>query len=630
MLAACSAKTRDSETRPSGTGDSTGSSTGPGSGAGGSFGTGSTGAGGNIIVPPHDSGIPSDANTQIVDSSGVINDARPEVATMCVPEAGSYMPGPYPRKCAAPTDNECDGRTEVNPQLPNGANGNGFDDDCDGKVDEGCACDAAHPVGTTKVCSLVSSSQVNPSTKQPVGWCAANSVGTVKCVGMGNEVIRPIWDGECRGAQPPFADDICATGDFDCDGRDLNSKTQDCNCRVDVRCPTDPIVTTPFPDPNNLLQIDGSTWVNGGPMNAMNWKWTVTGGDCDNILPHPTFAVYGQRTATLGGPRLSSDMPQTGLGMGMNQHGFVVGPAMAVGPTIYPAFGLSGDYLVKGEWDSPDGHHSCTVKVQVRSPGIRVELCWDGMPQDVDLHFARLQRSMSCTHGWFETCTDDESRDDCYYNNLSGCRGFATNPSPWGYARSPNTACHGWSSSRMEPCDNPRLDIDNITCDPKIADPMNIDGGLFGGGFCTPENINLDNPKNGDKFVIGAQLYSGGTPPPHPHVNVYCNGERRLAFGFDPTAMPRRDFPVLRDDGTDLSGDIWEVATVEAKVTGNMLTDCVITPIHSRNPKANKDGSSDFCVDTNPQNGATMRGANLWKFAANGAYPATADAFCWH
>ena len=56
--------------------------------------------------------------------------------------------------------------------------------------------------------------------------------------GIGNEVIRPVWDGECRGAQPPFADDVCAPGDFDCDGRDLNSRSQDCNCRVDVRCPT--------------------------------------------------------------------------------------------------------------------------------------------------------------------------------------------------------------------------------------------------------------------------------------------------------------------------------------------------------------------------------------------------------
>src|SRR5579859_354266 len=389
---------------------------GTGTGAGGNFGSGTMGPGIGII--PAEAGR-VDASTQFVDGSGIVNDARPEVGTTCTPDGGSRVPGPYIRKCAAPTDNECDGRTDVNPMLPNGVNGNGFDDDCDGLVDEGCTCDAAHPVGTTKVCSLVSSTQIDPTTKQPVGWCAVNAVGTVRCVGIGNEVIRPVWDGECRGAQPPFADDVCARGDFDCDGRDLNSKSQDCNCRVDVRCPTDPIVTTPFPDPNNLLQVDGSPWVNGGVANASNWKWTVTGGDCDNILPHPTFAVYGQRAATLGGPRLSSDTPQTGLGMGMNQHGFVVGPAANVGPTIYPAFALSGDYLVKGEWDSSDGHHSCTVKVQVRSPGIRVELCWDNLPQDVDLHVARLQNMSCATHGWFETCSIGEDRDDCYYSDPS-------------------------------------------------------------------------------------------------------------------------------------------------------------------------------------------------------------------
>src|SRR5262249_19315061 len=157
--------------------------------------------------------------------------------------------------------------------------------------------------------------------------------------------------------------------------RDLNSKSQDCSCHVDVQCPTDPIVTAPFPDPNNLSPIDGSSWVSGGAANAKNWKWTVTGGDCDNILPHPTFAVYPSAKATLGGMRLSSDVPQTGLGTNANQHGFVIGPGATIGPVIYPAFALSGDYLVKGEWDTPDGHHSCTVKVEVRSPGIRVELC---------------------------------------------------------------------------------------------------------------------------------------------------------------------------------------------------------------------------------------------------------------
>ncbi len=571
----------------------------------------------------------ADARSTVTDGPGAINDAHVEVDAMCIPDAGMAEPGPLARRCSAPTVNECDGHSDINPELANGPYGNGFDDDCDGKVDEGCQCGPAHPAGTTKPCWLVSGTEVDPTTKGPVGWCARNSVGTLTCRASDDDVRPPLWDGECRGAQPPFADDICAPGDYDCDGIEHNSRTNDCRCKVDVHCPSDPIVTNPFPDPNKLSPIDGSSWVATG-MTATHWSWTITGGDCDNILPHPTFAVYGQPRATRGGPRLSGNAPQTGLGPNRNQQGFVVGPAANVGPLIYPAFSLSGDYLVQGEWDDPTGHHSCTVKVQVRAPGLRVELCWNKMPVDLDLHVARLQSPKSCTHGWFQTCSTGAERDDCYFD--SDCQGgFMANPSPWGYARSPAASCQGWGSSRAgNSCDNPRLDQDNIECDPGVADPMET--GYIDGMFCTPENINIDNPKDGDKFVVGVQYYddvAAAAVRPQPHVNIYCNGERRLAFGFDPTAMPAATFPVLRESGRDGGGDLWEVATVQAKVNGGDLADCIITPIHSKAPKPTKDGSSSVCVDTNPQN-ATALGAKLWNFATSGGYPADADGFCWH
>jgi hypothetical protein len=598
--------------------------------------SGGGGSGGGIQLPDASMGMaaatPEVGPTTVVDSAGAINDALPEAgARVCVPDAGGGMPGPYPRICAAPTANECDGKTDPNTSLRNGVSGNGFDDDCDGKVDEGCACGDNQAVGTTKACALVSSSQVDPATKKPVGWCAVNAVGTVSCVATDQELTRPVWDGECRGAQLPFGDDICGPGDFDCDGLAANSRTQNCSCTTDVACPTDPIVTSPYPDPTNLLAIDGSSWVKGGAANATNWKWTITGGDCDNILPHPTFAIYNQPQATVGGPRLSSNVPQMGLGVNGNQRGFVVGPAPNIGPKIYPAFALSGDYLAKGEWDGPDGHHSCTVKVQVRSPGIRAELCWAPMPTDVDLHFARLQNPRNCKHGWFQTCTADDNGDDCYYGH-SGCAdGFTATPSPWGYARSPDSACHGWGSSRPADaaCDNPRLDQDNIECDPAVADPMNARE------FCSPENINLDNPKAGERFAVGVHYYDGGlaaVKPARPHVNIYCNGERKLAFGYDATSMPPNNFPVLRHANQDQGGDFWEVAIVEAKVDATgALNDCLITPVHSKAPKADKDGSRDMCVDTNPQNGPMSGGdGENWLFTPGGGFPATADALCWH
>jgi hypothetical protein len=596
----------------------------PGNGSGGQSG----GTDPGIVLPDAGKGgaatpMPDAGPATVADGAGALNDARPDVEAVCVADGGMAGPGPNPRLCAAATKNECDGHTDINPKIPNGLSGNGFDDDCDGKVDEGCSCGADNAVGTTKPCALVSSSQVDPTTRKPVGWCAQNSVGTVSCIATDAELTRPIWDGECRGAQLPFGDDICGPGDFDCDGLAANSRTQDCRCHSEVTCPSDPIVTRPYPDPTSLAPIDGAAWVTGGAAAATNWKWTVTGGDCDNILPRPTFAVYGTPQAVLGGARLSGDTAQTGLGLNANQRGYVMGPGPMVGAKIYPAFALSGDYLAKGEWDSGGTHHSCTVKVQVRSPGIRVELCWSPMPQDVDLHFARLQNPRACTHGWFYTCAKDDGGDDCYYDNSTGCTGFDTNPSRWGYARSPAAACHGWGSSRQMECDNPRLDQDNIDCDPNVSDPMDTEK------FCSPENINIDNPKMGDKFAVGVHFYDGTTPV-HPHVNLYCNGERKLAFGLDGTSVPPNNNPILRKSNQDDGGDLWEVATVEAKVDpAGALQDCVITPVHSKIPKADKDGSRDMCVDTNPQNGA-MLGPTLWKFTPAGTYPTGADQLCWH
>lgn len=143
------------------------------------------------------------------------------------------------RLCAPPTDNECGGGTDsaltsggVPASRLNGTNGNGFDDDCDGLVDEGCDCPGN---GQTKDCYLVPATQVDPGTGLPVGWCSANAKGSLDCAG--GEMAT--WSGVCRGAQPPPLSDTCATGDFNCDGLDKNNALQGCNCATAVTCPTD-------------------------------------------------------------------------------------------------------------------------------------------------------------------------------------------------------------------------------------------------------------------------------------------------------------------------------------------------------------------------------------------------------
>src|SRR5262249_31837677 len=150
--------------------------------------------------------------------------------------------------------------------------------------------------------------------------------------------------------------------------------------------------------------------------------------------------------------------------------------------------------------------------------------------------------------------------EDCYY---STCQYSALD---WGYTDSLATACHGWGSKQlMSTCNNPRLDRDNISCDPSVSD-------ILDDGFCGPENINIDNPKDGDKFIVGVNHYRnhGGTANAKPHVNVYCNGARVLSVGYNPATGAQ--WPLLTTDGAEETGDLWSVVRVTTHVANNMIT----------------------------------------------------------
>lgn len=548
----------------------------------------------------------------LLDGGGVVNDGAPTADRESCALDGSAGPGPVPRVCVQfGTDtNECDGYHDL-PGFPaNGTGGNGFDDNCNGLVDEGCSCD--NP-GSTKECFLVPASQT--AFGKPVGWCGLNSRGTVDCIKRSAE-FPPEWSGQCRGAQPPFADDICAAGDFDCDGKELNSRTQDCACKPgEVQCPTSPLETVPFPDVNNLpLKVDATGWFTSAldVAQAQNWKWKLRGGDCDNIIPHPTFALYRSNVAT--GPL---GQQRDDLGLNSKEHG-IEATGGSVGPVVYPAFSLSGDYILEGEFELYGQTHSCTVKIQVRAPGIRAEACWDtmggfGMGVDLDLHVAKLN-GMTCPQkqGWSGTC----AKQDCYYAN---CKGTGSSNPNW-FPPSPASACSGWGSANSgTSCGNPRLDKDIINCNSGETDP----GATTGfSPFCGPENINIDAPADGDRYAIGLKYY-GGTRPSKGHVNVYCNGERIVSAGFNPVTGV--DFPVLTQAGADENGDLWKVGVVTAQVQGGQLS-CSVQTSPSQNPRATTDGTTANCVD----NASSDTADSVRLFTPSGLTPADATALCFH
>jgi hypothetical protein len=571
---------------------------------------------------------------------------EPTTATRNVSIEGCGRPNPgnpsIVRRCAPAAASECTGEADsflseagVEVQRLNGTSGNGFDDDCDGLVDEGCSCPGN---GQTKECFLVPATQVAADTKLPVNWCATNSKGSVDCIGE----QQTVWSGVCRGAQPPAENDSCAEGDFNCDGLQSNNALAGCRCAAEVQCPTAPITKAPFPDPRNLAPLDGTQWIIDPAKRALatNWTWTVVGGDCDNVLPFPTFGLFKAKETTAGGSRIGARKP-VAFDASQNPPRYVertqsslaglrasTGNGLA-GGVVFPAFGLSGDYVVQGEFDLNGTHFVCTQKVEVRAPGVRAELCWDSVgTDDVDLHFARLQDVTCTSNGWDGTC----SNQDCYYANES--------PN-WGYASSPDSACRGWSSRRTGACTNPRLDADNVSCSRTISDPA-------AGNFCGPENINIDNPKDGDRFVVGVNYFTGrGTPPrSHPHVNIYCNGKRVLSAGYNPVTG-QVNFPVLLKSGGDSSGDFWTVATVQTTVdTSGNLVSCNVETIPSRHADPTRDGPSptgtgaDFCVDSttnatpapNTFNYSSHRfvDSNSSQGLAAGAIPQTREQWCKH
>lgn len=583
---------------------------------------------GATFGPEDDAGATTDATDEFIsiipdggqgessidDGGGVLNDAKPDVdAQSCTPDAGG--PGPVQRICIhfGSDDNECDGHHDLVGFAANGSGGNGFDDNCNGLVDEGCSCTG---IGTTKDCYLVPASQT--TLGKPAGWCAQNSKGTVDCVKFSTE-FGSHWSGQCRGAQPPFPDDICANGDFDCDGKDQNSKTQDCTCKPGtVQCPTGmPLDTVPYPSPGALpLKVDAAGWFTSPPdiNQAMNWKWTLRGGDCDNILPHPTFGIYPTQNGT--GAPVGAQVDT--LGTSGKEHG-VVATSPTITSSLYPAFSLSGDYLLQGEFDLYGQHHSCQIKVQVRAPGIRAEACWDTEDSgtnhaDLDLHVAKVNGFSSCaTKGWSDNCPTE----DCYYAN---CKNTSFGTAPAWYADSPASACVGWGSAASgTSCGNPRLDRDLISCTRSETNPNQA---ASSGGFCGPENINIDAPADGDKYAVAVKYY-GGTPASRTHVNVYCNGVRVLSTGYNP--INSNDFPKLAQEGSNSTGDMWKVGMITAHVTGGVLT-CDVAPTQSQLPHTATDGSNAYCVD----NTATDTAQCTQYLTTSGLTPLNADAICFH
>jgi hypothetical protein len=127
-------------------------------------------------------------------------------------------------------------------------------------------------------------------------------------------------------------------------------------------------------------------------------------------------------------------------------------------------------------------------------------------------------------------------------------------------------------------CHNPRLDVDNITCDFSITDPENPN-------FCTPENINVDFPPKSSYFRIGVHYFSNHnlTYDVHPEVKIYCDAS--LAADLGPHLFYSPELPVTfhAEDGAGSNDGtrFWLVADVAFTNDSCGKSFCKVVPLYA-------------------------------------------------
>lgn len=327
--------------------------------------------------------------------------------------------------------------------------------------------------------------------------------------------------------------------------------TEDQKCYTNDMTACHPISAVPFQDVN-LLEGTGNFSANAVPGSEV---WTV---ECPQGV-NPCPAVNGFNPADDFKPLQSGEY------------------------SVTYTKGLAGG-----------GTDSCKYPLFVGAPGLRVELEWEhdlgGEGVDLDLHvhqpndikpWSILGAPQDCT---WSSCTIEEF--EFGLNAPDWFSGVAP-PDPVDWYIDPvfeKNTCYfaprgvgeAWQFLGMG-CHNPRLDLDNIFCDPTILD-VNDDT------FCAPENINIDYPPKNEWTRIGVHYFGshGLTYDVHPRVKVFCNGA--LAAELGPTGYYSPDAPItfIPSDGDGIAGNrFWmvaDVAFVDSKC-GNK--GCVVQPLYT-------------------------------------------------
>lgn len=418
--------------------------------------------------------------------------------------------------------------------LPDG----GFDAGVDAPIDGGCVprgdeclgmelcgdgsnddCDDQVDEGCGCEPGSVQPCFLGPPGRRDVGACQD---GSQICTSDGT------W-GQCTGGILPD-ETVCTGRDDLCDGC-----SQQRICPIDCPSPGDPRV--PEGQPFAAYPLNARDFYVGP---ADGFRWIVEGGPCDDLAPRLTsYDLEGDRTETA-----------------------ILTPR------------LSGDYRVTLRVTVPGGERlSCSWIVHVAGPGLRVEMCYpESETEDLDLFLHRPGDTTNWYPSSRSTAHQPLPEASCGWHNCEAeirqpahpVTGAPVTRADWGYPTTPLERCEngplGDAWRALGACSNPRLDIDN-----NLAE-----------GIGVPENINVDNPNDGETFRIMVQNFTGGLT--RPVVNVYCGGRRVATFGAAPDELTSFRGP----DGNGSIGAMWRVADVTVRVdpaTGETIG-CDVQQLH--------------------------------------------------
>lgn len=404
---------------------------------------------------------------------------------------------------------------------PAPGSGNGLDDNCNGRVDENCPCTP----GEMRACFA------GPPDRRGVGACTD---GTMRCTELG------AWVGnECTGGTVAAAE-TCNHLDDNCNGAIDEGMM---SCEGALNCPSS-VGGLPLQD----ITVDGHAI----DPTARGFQWTFT---CPTgVTPCPT-------------------------------------PTSATDSTFTIRVARAGIYRIQAAITRADGRvEQCSFPLYAQGRGLRVELDWDrkgginAPGADMDLHVGIIDRRRNDAFGWFTngdcyfyTCkapggvvnwraTDDDTRFAASATS-EDCQGA---PPPWGDA---------WRASGR--CWNPRLDVDNIECDPSLTDTHNP-------SYCFTENATVDAPPEDASFRLMVNFYRDhgictdadtGNDVVHPTLTVNCGGITRAALGsVDDGLVPMRcqDNPMIGSANWS-----WLAADVHFVTNACGLSDCRVTPLRA-------------------------------------------------